>query len=149
MNHHCVSKPWFLIFKHQASRPLSDPARDSLEFQLAATIAQWHSIACEMADEKNMQRRSIEWSYLCKLVSRQGGEEGGWGSIRKNSGKFKCANSQWTQSSILYDIPKCKEENLLFVISGWWSVQQYLPLENWSLCQGPTKLWQVTFFSFT
>lgn len=38
--------------------------------------------------KKNMQRRSTEWSYLCKLVSRQGGEEGGWGSIRKNSGKF-------------------------------------------------------------
>lgn len=61
---------------------------------------------------KNMQRRGIEWSYLCKLVSRQDGEEGGWGSIRKNSGKFKCAtvNEHNQAYSMIFSVRK---ENLV------------------------------------
>lgn len=33
MNHSCVSKPGLRIFNHEASRALSDPARDALEFK--------------------------------------------------------------------------------------------------------------------
>lgn len=49
----------------------------NLEQSAATTAQREHG----MRDGKwrHMQRRSTEWSYLCKLVSRQGGEEGGWG----------------------------------------------------------------------
>lgn len=69
-----------MIFKDKASRPLSDPVRDSSEFKMISNNNSTMTGHCmQEGDEKNMQRRSIEWSYLCKLVSRQGGEEGGRG----------------------------------------------------------------------
>lgn len=110
----CVSKFWLMILKHKASK-----AQTGTHWNLKqlATTAKWQRIACKRADEQNMQRRSIERPYLCKLVSRQGGEEGGWGSIRKNSGKSVCQQSVSTVKHILWH-SKLWEETTFWAVGG-------------------------------
>lgn len=149
MDHSCASKPWLMIFKHKASRPLSDLARDSLEFK---TISYNKSTVTEHCMQDGRWKKHAEKKHRMVLLVQTSVQARWWGgrmgeALGKTQVKFKCANSQWTQSSILYT-PNCLRENLL-LISGWWSVQQYLPFGELKLLPGPHQTMAHHFSPFT
>lgn len=104
MDHSCASKPWLMIFKHKASRPLSDLARDSLEFK---TISYNKSTVTEHCMQNGRWKKHAEKKHRMVLLVQTSVQARWWGgrmgeALGKTQVKFKCANSQWTQSSILY-----------------------------------------------
>lgn len=149
MDHSCASKPWLMILKHKASRRLSDWTRDS-EFKMIS----YNSTATEYCMRDGRWKKHAEKKHRMVLLVQTSVQARWWGGrMGEALGKTQVSSSAPTvnehnQAYSMISQTVRKRTYCFSFQAGGVSSSTY-PLENWSLCQGPTKLWRVIFSPFT
>lgn len=151
MDHSCTSKPGLMIFKHKASRPLSDSARDSIECK---TISYTNStVTAHCMQDGRWKKKHAEKKHRMVLLVQTSVQARWWGgrmgeALGKTqvSSRVPTVNEHNQANSMISQT--IRKTTYCFSSRAGEGFRSICPLKN-SLCQGPIELWLGHVSPFT